>query len=62
MFIDDAENKQDPLFIHKGLHFLEPEPPVRTLNNDIYALVRNSPKPRQLNDMEKSLQLLWTDI
>lgn len=55
MFIDDAENKQD--FYYKLNHFLEPEPPVRTLNNDIYAL--ESEIKRQLNDMEKSLQLLY---
>src|SRR5690554_1442270 len=55
MFIDDAENKQD--FYYKLNHFLEPEPPVRTLNNDIYALEVEI--KRQLNDMEKSLKLLY---
>src|SRR5690554_740029 len=55
MFIDDAENKQD--FYDKLNKFLVPEPPTRTLNNDIYALEVEIKK--QLHDMEKSLQLLY---
>ena len=55
MFIDDAENKQD--FYFKLNKLFEPEPPVRTLNNDIYALEVEI--KRQLNDMEKSLKLLY---
>src|SRR5690554_2394578 len=55
MFIDDAENKQE--FYAKLSHFLEPEPPVRTKNNDIYGLEVEI--KRQLLDMEKSLELLY---
>ena len=55
MFIDDAENKQD--FYDKLSRFLEPQPPVRTLNNDVYALEMDIKK--QLQDLEKSLQLLY---
>lgn len=55
MFIDDAENKQD--FYEKLSRFLEPQAPVRTLNNDVYTIEMEI--KRQLNDLEKSLHLLY---
>src|SRR5690606_20678963 len=55
MFVDDAENKQD--FYEKLKKFLEPEPPVRTLNNDVYAIDQKI-KSLML-DMDQSLKLLY---
>src|SRR5690606_7534834 len=55
MFIDDAENKQD--FYEKLKKFLEPEPPVRTLNNDVYALDQKIKS--LIDDMDQSLNLLY---
>ncbi|VEU82438.1 AAA domain-containing protein [Acholeplasma hippikon] len=55
MFIDDAENKQD--FYYKLKRFLEPEPPVRTLNNDVYALDQKIKSI--IADMDHSLKLLY---
>ncbi len=55
MFIDDVENKQD--FYHKLGRFLEPEPLVRTLNNDVYQL--EVEVKRLLKDMDQSLDLLY---
>lgn len=36
MFVDDPENKQD--FYNKMKMFIDPMPPVRTINNDIFSL------------------------
>ena len=55
MFIDDSENKQD--FYHKLKEFINPIPPQRTLNNDIYKLEEEIKDI--LFDMDKSLDLLY---
>lgn len=55
MFVDDVENKQD--FYHKLGRFLEPEPLVRTLNNDVYQL--EIEVKHLLKDMDQSLDLLY---
>lgn len=55
MFIDDSENKQD--FYHKLKEFINPLPPVRTLNNDIYKL--EGEIEEILSTMDKSLDLLY---
>ena len=55
MFIDDAENKQD--FYHKLKEFINPLPPQRTLNNDIYKLEEEIKDI--LHDMDVSLDLLY---
>ena len=55
MFIDDSENKQD--FYHKLKEFINPIPPQRTLNNDIYKLEEEIKDI--LHDMDKSLDLLY---
>jgi len=55
MFIDDAENKQD--FYHQLKQFIDPTPPVRTLNNDIFQL--ESDIEEILKTMDKSMELLY---
>ncbi len=55
MFIDDSENKQD--FYHKLKEFINPIPPQRTLNNDIYILEEEIKEI--LHDMDISLDLLY---
>lgn len=55
MFIDDAENKQD--FYRKLDRLLTPEVPVRTLNNDVYAIDQKIKS--LINDMDESLKLLY---
>lgn len=55
MFIDDSENKQD--FYHKLKEFINPIPPQRTLNNDIYKLEEEIKEI--LHDMDVSLDLLY---
>lgn len=55
MFIDDSENKQD--FYHKLKEFVNPTPPHRTLNNDIYKLEEEIKDI--LHDMDVSLDLLY---
>jgi len=55
MFIDDAENKQD--FYGKLKEFINPVPPRRTLNNDIYKLEEEIEEI--LVTMDKSLDLLY---
>lgn len=55
MFIDDVENKQS--FYTKLQGFLNPMPPVRTRNNDIYHL------EEEINELtttlDNSLRLLY---
>ncbi len=55
MFIDDAENKQD--FYYKLNNFVNPSPPRRTLNNDIYRLEEEI--ETILKTMNQSLKLLY---
>ncbi|MFK5883478.1 MAG: AAA domain-containing protein, partial [Candidatus Izemoplasma sp.] len=55
MFIDDSENKQD--FYHKLRSFINPTPPQRTLNNDVYQLEEEI--KGLLHTMDKSLDLLY---
>ncbi len=55
MFIDDSENKQN--FYHKLKEFVNPIPPHRTLNNDIYILEEEIKEI--LHTMDKSLDLLY---
>ena len=55
MFIDDSENKQE--FYHKLKEFINPLPPQRTLNNDVYHLEEEINEI--LETMDKSLNLLY---
>ena len=55
MFIDDAENKQD--FYYKLSNFVDPIPPQRTLNNDIYNIEKEI--ERLINTLNKSMDLLY---
>ncbi|MBU1020784.1 MAG: hypothetical protein KJ847_06165, partial [Firmicutes bacterium] len=55
MFIDDAENKQD--FYQKLKAFINPVPPQRTLNNDIFQLEEEIQEI--LHTLDKSLDLLY---
>lgn len=55
MFIDDADNKQE--FYHKLGNFVNPSPPQRTLNNDVYDLEQKI--NTILEDMDRSLELLY---
>lgn len=55
MFIDDAENKQD--FYYKLNNFIDPIPPKRTINNDIYEIENEI--NRLINTMNKSMDLLY---
>ncbi len=55
MFIDDSENKQD--FYYKLNNFVNPSPPRRTLNNDIYTL--EDEIKTILKTMDQSLNLLY---
>ena len=55
MFIDDSENKQD--FYYKLKNFVNPGPPRRTLNNDIYRLEEEISEI--LKTMDYSLDLLY---
>ena len=55
MFIDDAENKQN--FYHKLEEFMNPVPPQRTINNDIYKLEVEIEEI--LHAMDQSLDLLY---
>lgn len=55
MFIDDAENKQN--FYHKLSSFLNPVPPKRTLNNDVYKLEEEIKSI--IETLDKSLDLLY---
>ncbi|MDY0277607.1 MAG: AAA domain-containing protein [Acholeplasma sp.] len=57
MFVDDVENKQN--FYTKLKAFLDPVPPVRTRNNDLYALEEEIKEIT--NTLDKSLQLLYKD-
>ncbi len=55
MFLDDAENKQ--VFYEKLKDFIDPTPPKRTINNDVYA------SEEQINDIletfDESLKLMY---
>ncbi len=55
MFIDDAENKQD--FYYKLSNFIDPIPPKRTINNDIYEIEKEI--NRLIHTMNKSMDLLY---
>lgn len=55
MFIDDADNKQ--AFYHKLQHFVQPSPPERTRNNDIYELEQEIEKT--LHDLDRALELMY---
>jgi len=55
MFIDDAENKQ--AFYHQLKQFIDPVPPVRTLNNDIFSLEEEI--EGILKTLDESLNLMY---
>ncbi|PAT01365.1 hypothetical protein CI105_07240 [Candidatus Izimaplasma bacterium ZiA1] len=55
MFIDDSENKQE--FYHKLNEFINPLPPKRTLNNDIFRLEEEIKDI--LDTLDKSLDLVY---
>lgn len=55
MFIDDVENKQD--FYEKLKQFIDPIPPYRTLNNDIYKLEEEIKEI--IEALDNSLDLLY---
>lgn len=57
MFIDDSENKQD--FYYKLKEFINPIPPQRTRNNDIYSLEEDINEI--LDTMDHSLDLLYNE-
>lgn len=58
MFVDDAENKND--FYNKLSGLLEPTPPVRTLNNDIYSL--ESEIIELTKKLDRSIKLLYGNV
>jgi hypothetical protein len=55
MFIDDAENKQD--FYYKLSNFVDPIPPQRTVNNDIYNIEKDI--EGLVATLNKSMDLLY---
>ena len=55
LFIDDSENKQD--FYRKLKEFIDPTPPQRTINNDVYELEEDINKI--LETLDKSIDLLY---
>ncbi|HHT55931.1 MAG TPA: hypothetical protein GX012_05150, partial [Acholeplasma sp.] len=55
MFIDDAENKAE--FYNKLSNFIDPTPPVRTINNDIYKSEEEITE--LINTLDNSLKLLF---
>lgn len=55
MFIDDAENKAE--FYNKLSNFIDPTPPVRTINNDIYKSEEEITE--LINTLDNSLNLLF---
>ncbi|MBI9008868.1 MAG: DUF4011 domain-containing protein [Tenericutes bacterium] len=55
MFIDDAENKQD--FYYKLNNFVDPIPPHRTINNDIFEIEKEIEK--LIETLNKSMDLLY---
>jgi superfamily I DNA and/or RNA helicase len=55
MFIDDAENKQG--FYDKLKNFIDPAPPQRTLNNDIYEIEKEI--ENIIYTMNQSIDLLY---
>ncbi|MEE4662258.1 MAG: DUF4011 domain-containing protein, partial [Halieaceae bacterium] len=57
MFIDDPDNKQD--FYHKLQAFINPTPPSRTINNDVYQLEEDIEKI--LGDMDRALDLMYQE-
>ncbi len=57
MFIDDAENKQ--VFYEKLKDFVDPMPPQRTINNDVYGAEEEI--NQILDTFDKSLKLMYTN-
>ncbi len=57
LFIDDSENKQD--FYRKLKEFIDPTPPQRTINNDVYELEENINEI--LETLDKSIDLLYNE-
>ena len=55
LFIDDSENKQD--FYRKLKEFIDPTPPQRTINNDVYELEEDIKEI--LKTLDKSIDLLY---
>lgn len=55
LFIDDSENKQD--FYQKLKEFIDPTPPQRTINNDVYKLEEEINEI--LETLDKSIDLLY---
>lgn len=55
MFLDDAEDKQS--FYHQLKGFIDPAPPIRTIDNDIFAL--ESDIDGLLKEIEESLKLMY---
>ncbi|MBU1144547.1 MAG: DUF4011 domain-containing protein [Firmicutes bacterium] len=55
LFIDDSENKQD--FYQKLKEFINPTPPQRTINNDVFKLEEEINEI--LETLDKSIDLLY---
>ncbi len=57
MFIDDAENKQ--IFYQQLKEFIDPVPPQRTLNNDIFSSEEEITSI--INTLDESLKLMYKE-